>query len=86
MAGFGPNGRCFGDGRCRCRRVPTGAAGSRHTPPVGAGGGAGSGGGGVPPAPPGGEPPGFDPRRIPGAENAWIPPDKVKEEADVLFQ
>src|SRR3972149_2155304 len=43
--------------RCRCRLVPTGAAGARQTPLVGGstgGGGGARSGGGIPPAPPGG--------------------------------
>ncbi|MCC6223549.1 MAG: hypothetical protein IT201_08685 [Thermoleophilia bacterium] len=63
---FGPNPRCLGDGRCRCRLVPTRAAGPGQNPPVPSGGGAGGAGGGKPPAPPGGplEPPGDEERII----------------------
>ncbi len=79
LPGGGPNPLCFGDGRCRCRPVPTGAAHSGQTPPVTGGGAGDGGGGGTPPAPPaGGEPPEYDPGRIPGAERATIEAGKAE--------
>ncbi len=84
LPNFGPNPRCFGDGRCRCRLVPTGAAGpagpGQNPPVTGDGGAGGAGGGGTPPAPPGEppEPPELHPKRVPGSERAYLPAGKAR--------
>ncbi|MCC6224365.1 MAG: hypothetical protein IT201_12855 [Thermoleophilia bacterium] len=74
LPGFGPNPRCHGDGRCRCRLVPTGAAGAGQNPPVASGGGTGGGGGGgTPPGPPGFDdlPPDEQARRLTAELTDW---------------
>ena len=74
LPGGGPNPLCFGDGRCRCRPVPTGAARAGQNLPVTGGGGTGGGGGsGTPPGPPGFDdlPPDEQARRLTAEFTDW---------------